>query len=247
MENRRIQPMNIRTIKSAVEGARQYVQDEKITISRTTITTAQYRGRWPEEYNSFVGSETRGNRYKDPDRFFRVMHAKPQWYSRKFIFRPVSDVARILRDASLYANEIIHQQAAKFTSPQSTGHYSRSFRLLVDGTLATESSLNNLSNNSVVSFINTAEYGAWLEAYSLYYRASIGGVLYYAGQKVRAKYPEIGVRFIYQQAVNTPGVSHKYAMPVLKLGSRENVIDKLSKPGKNIRRERRSRRRRDRA
>ena len=83
-----VQPLNIRTIKSAVEGSRQYVQDEKIQIARRTITRFQYADRWPDDYNSFVTSEKSGNLYKDPSKFFRVMHYKPQWYARKFIFRP---------------------------------------------------------------------------------------------------------------------------------------------------------------
>lgn len=232
--------MNIRTIKSAVKGARQYVQDEKIRISRTTIATQQYADRWPDEYLSYVTSERRNNQYKDPAKFFRVMHSKPELYAKRFIFRPIIDTSGVIRKAAIEALAIAVRQANMFNVI--SGRYVSSFKMYIDGSLATIGDLDSLNSDSIVQIYNTAPYASTLEANSLLYRASIGGVLYFAANKIRSAYPQLGVRFVYTQARYLPGVNHYYAVPVLTIGSRANVIDKISAPGKNARRRRRIRR-----
>ena len=240
MAQTRIQPLNIRTIKSAVAGAQQYVQDEKIKISRTTITKMQYADRWPEEYYSYVTSERRGNQYKDPAKFFRVMHSKPELYTKRFIFRPIIDTSGVIRKAAIEALAIAVRQANMFNVI--SGRFVSSFKMYVDGRLATVSDLDNLNSDSIVQIYNTAPYASTLEANAYRYRASIGGIVYYAAQKIKAAYPELGVRFLFTQANYLPDVNHIYATPVLTIGSRANVIDKVSAPGKRARRRRRDRR-----
>ena len=235
-----VQPLNIRTIKSAVKGATQYVQDEKIQISRRTITRFQYADRWPEEYNSFVTSETRKNQYKDPERFFVIMHRHPEWYARKFIFRPLFDTGKVIKEATLYANKIIHQQSQTYGVV--SGFYGSSFDILVNRVKLTSiNQLDDLNGDSVVTFLNTAPYASTVESNALNI-ARIGGVIFYAAQLVRKKYPQLGVRFVFAQAQYVQGANHKYQVPTLSIGSRANVIDKLSRPGKNRRKRNRRRR-----
>lgn len=240
MVSQMVQPLNIRTIKSAVQGARQYVQDEKIQISRRTITKFQYGDRWPDKYNSFVTSETRRNRYKDPDKFFAVMHSKPQWYARKFIFRPIDDYAsKLIRQATIDAYNLIIRKAQAYGTI--TGHYSASFQIRLDGALLSNiTQLDVLNNDSVTQILNTAEYAGTSEKNALYF-SGIGGIIYYAANMIKRNYPQLGVRYVYNRSA-TVGVRHKYDVPVLTIGSRENVIDKIKKPGRNHRRRDRIRR-----
>ena len=235
-----IQPLNIRTVKTAVKGATRYVQDEKIQISRRTITRFQYGDRWPDDYNSFVTSETRNNQYKDPDKFFVTMHRHPEWYARKFIFRPLFDTGKVIKEATLYANRIIQKQSQAYGVL--TGFYGSSFDILVNRVKMTSlAQLDELNGDSVVTFLNTAPYASTVESNALNI-AKIGGVLFYAAQLVRKKYPQLGVRFVFAQAQYVQGANHIYQVPTLSIGSRANVIDKLSRPGKNRRRRSRLRR-----
>ncbi len=242
----RIQPLNIRTVHSAVEGAKQYVQDEKIQIARRTITQFQYLNRWPDEYYSYVGSERRSNRYKDPEKFFRVMQYKPDFYSRRFIFRPIVDVSGQLRDAAKYANQITLQQAAMFNVVK--GLYLSSFKMTVNGTLADENKLKNLTEESVIQIYNTAPYAAKLETIA-FYRAAMGGVLYFAANKVKEAYPFLGVSFSFKNPGDVSGsyvlprkdgTPAYYAIPILTIGSRKTVIDTMKKPGYRVRRAQRA-------
>ena len=240
MAQTRVQPLNIRTIKTAAMGAQQYVQDEKIQISRRTITKLQYSERWPDKYLSYVTSERKRNQYKDPDKFFRVMHSKPELYTKRFIFRPILDVSGVIRKAAIEALAIAVRQANMLNVI--SGRYISSFKMYVDGNLATSNSLDTLNNNSVVQIYNTVPYASTLEANTFLYRASIGGIIYYAAQKIRSAYPELGVRFVFTQSQYLADVNHNYATPVLSIGSKNNVVDGLTKPGKNARRRRRIRR-----
>ena len=234
-----IQPLNQRTVKTAVKGATRYVQDEKIQISRRTITRFQYGDRWPDDYNSFVTSETRNNQYKDPDKFFVTMHRHPEWYARKFIFRQLYDSGDVIKEAVLYANKIIHQQSQAYGVI--TGFYGSSFDILVNRVKLTSiSQLDDLNNDSVVTFLNTAPYASTVESNALNI-ARIGGVLYYAAQMVLRKYKELGVRFVFAEAQYVQGANHHYQVPTLSIGSRANIVDKISKPGKARRGRTRSR------
>ena len=228
-----------REFRGALEGAIQFVQDEKIRISRETIKTLQSQGRWPEEYNSYVISERRKNRYKDPDTFFRQMHKNPQFYNRRFIFRPVVDVSLKLKEATAYASAIVARQANLFT--KRTGLYLSSFKITVDGSLATDESLNTLTDDSVVEIFSNAPYAGYLEAHS-FYNPKAGGVLYYAASRVKEKYRDIGVSFSYRRSAEVDLAYDKYMVPVIRMGSRRNVIDTMKKPGYRIRRRAREKR-----
>jgi hypothetical protein len=238
VENLKLKPFNIQNIKGAVRNVTQFVQDDKIEISRKTITKFQYAGSWPDKYNSFVTSETRRNKYENPSRFFITMKKHPEWYAKKFIFRPIRDTSKVIRDAVLYANRIMHEQSRLYGVV--SGFYGSSFDIAVDGkTVNSMAQLNELDGESVVRFVNTAPYASTVEKNALYY-TKIGGVIFHAAQLVLRKYPELGVRFVFAPAEYISGANHPYQVPTLTIGSRENVTDKLSKPGKNQRSRRRA-------
>jgi hypothetical protein len=227
-------------------GARQYVQDEKIQIARRTITKMQYLEKWPDEYSSYITRETRNNRYKDPERFFRVMHYKPEWYARRFIFRPIVDVAGQLKEAARFAMKTAVLQAGMFRVVK--GLYLSSFKMTVNGDLVDENNLNNLTEDSVIQIYNTAPYAAKLESIA-FYRAKMRGVLYFAAMKLKKKYPYLGISFSYKNPGDIygsysttlkSGKTAYYAVPVLTIGSRKNVIDTFKKPGYRVRRAKRA-------
>jgi hypothetical protein len=237
------QPLNIRTVQTAVRGAAQFIQDEKIRISRNTIAQEQSAGRWPELYNSFVTSETKNNQYKDPEKFFRVMHFQPKLYARKFIFRPVGESARI-KEAVIYALGIIDQKTREYIAAPnvsgkpsvSTGAYGASFKLMNNyKKIMDVSELDNLDGRSQIQIANVAPYASTIERNALYYAKTVG-VIYYAAQMVQKKYPELGVRFTFPKAATIPGALAKYQTPMLTIGSRAVVVDKITMPGKNYRR-----------
>ena len=227
---------------SGVLGARQYVQNEKIQIAQRTITSFQYQERWPEKYNSFVASETKNNLYKESDKFFRVMRSKPEWYARKFIFRPLdAQAAKYIKDATILAHRIVIQQLQAYinapnvsgTPNTTSGFYASMIRMAInDVPIQNVSELDNLNSNSVVSITDVAEYATRTESNALYF-AGVGGVFYYAAQYVAKKFPMLSFRFSFVRAGNKilgrsagPGSS----FPVLLIGTRENVIFKLQKP-----------------
>ena len=243
-----VQPLNIRTIQSATKGAAQYVQDEKIQISRRTITKFQYSDRWPEDYVSYIGRVSQQNRYDDPDTFFRVMHNKPEMYSKDFIFEPIRDTTGQLAEATRLANSIVDQKAAEYVrQPDSvvTGHYQSRFTFRLDGELIKSyDQFDNADSDSRVYIYNTAIYAGTIEKNALYY-TKIGGVLFYAANLIRKAYPDLGVSFTYWKASRVPGTyTNVYDVPMLVIGSKGVVTPEIKRPGRNHRSTRRRIRRR---
>lgn len=225
-------PLNQRTIAASVWGARQYVQDEKIQISRRTITKFQYQGRWADEYSSFVTSETKRNLYKDPDKFFRVMHSKPEWYAKKFIYRqPDRSVGKYIKAATLAANKLIYDQLRVYiaapnvsgTPNISTGAYLTNMLISLNGApIRSVAQLDSLDSDSVVDITNWSEYAGRAESVSFHY-AKVGGIFYYAARMVRKKYPMLNFRFTFVRTATG-------ARPRLVIGTKQTVNAKLQKP-----------------
>jgi hypothetical protein len=242
-----VQPLNIRTIKSAVKGSAQFVQDEKIRISRVSITKFQYQGRWPDEYLSYVGRIGSQSRFKDPDNFFRAMHHKPNLYAKDFIFQPVRDIGGQLAEATRLVNSIVDKQARMYVNqPDSvvTGHYQSRFQFRLDGSLIRNySQFDNADNDSRVYIYNTALYAGTIEKNALFY-TKIGGVLFHAAKVISKAYPDLGVSFRYWKAGRVPGTTSNYDVPMITLGSKTNVTDDIKRPGTNHRRTSRRRNRR---
>ena len=248
-------PLNIRTVKASFENMRQFVQDTKIEESRVRITKFQYGGRWPDEYNSWVTSETNGNLYKDPDRFFRVMHAKPDLFMRKFIFKPIgAGNGQAIRDAAIYAMRIFRMQTKRYIrapnvsgSPNvSTGLYEKQLNLMLNGKLLQSTGqLDALDDNDIVALANVSEYATASERNALYH-AKVGGILFFAAQKVKKKYPQLSVRFTFIRNSNPifAGTGGYFSTaPVLQIGTHQSVSPKIQRPRKDTYNKRTGRRR----
>lgn len=239
------QPLNIVTVKAATKGAQQYVQDEKIRISRVTITKFQYGDRWPDEdYLSYVGTLSKKNEYKDPERFFWYMHKSPQLYARRFTFLPESDVdERFMREAILYAWNIIYQKSLYF---RVTGRYEDAFRFIArKGATTTKttqiSKLPDAPPGTSYEIINTIAYASRLETLALY-GFQQQGIMWYAAKKTQKKYPTLTVSFDFARPENY-GVSHlpnDYMIPRIRIGRRQDVSPKMKRPGNRYNRRRRS-------
>lgn len=250
-----VQPLNQRTIHAAVNGARRYVQEEKVQIARRVITREQYRGRWPDKYFSYRRRETRNNLYKDPEVFFRVQAAKPEWYADKWIFRPLDEgAAKFIRQAAIEAHRLIIEQLQKYISAPnvsgtpniSTGHYASMIRIRKNNAdLATLAQLDNLTGEDVVYLSGLAEYATRAESNAFHF-ARVGGIFYFAAQFLRRKYPMLNFRFSFVRSGNavlgaprSPGSSH----PVLAIGTTQTVTPKLQRPRKETYNHRTGRRR----
>lgn len=234
--------LNIRTIQSAVTGIAQHIQDSKITLSRDTIRKMRSAGRWPDEHLSYVASETARNEFKDPARFYRVMSGRPQWYARRFIFRPKVDSSHRIREATIAAHRIVIKQARQYG--YQTGHYASSFTVMLNRVpLANLSQLDSLTADDTTQIVNIAAYAAAVEKNALYF-SRIGGVLYYAAKRIQKLYPELAVRYVYNKAESIPGTYSKYDVPTLTIGVPGKVRPKLTRPG--LKHRRRDRRRRSR-
>ena len=244
-------PLTQASVTGNTERITQFIQDYKIQVSNGTIRGFQNTGLWPEEYNSFVGSETRNNLNKDPKRFSEFMHSKPEWYGRKFIYRPVVDSSKQMLDALGLALELSLNQLRKYIAAPniskqyrpSTGYSAASFRMMRNNKIVTtRKDLDGITSSDTVQLVNTAFYASASERNAVYY-AKVGGIMYYAAQQVKKSYPDLGVRFIFRKGENVPGATTHYKVPTITIGTRATVVDKIVKPGQKYRSRQRTKKR----
>jgi hypothetical protein len=230
----------------------QFIQDQKILLSSKNIVEAKGKRKWPEgdDYLSWVGKETNRNLFKDPKKFFRFMHERPQLFNKRFIFRPIGSQGQRIREATIAAMKISRRQTQKYIaapnvsgSPNiTTGAYLKQFKLSVNNKLLTDpSQLDNLASTDIVRYYNTAVYAGRAETIALYYAQTIG-ILYYTAQVIKKKYPELSIRFHYVKAEFVPGATSFENIPMIVIGARGRVEPRITKPGKAHRRRDRIRR-----
>ena len=212
----------------------QFVQDSKIQISIGEITALQHQGRWPEEYKSYVKKEQPSNEFKDPAKFFRIMHYKPKLFLKKFLYRSERDLSRNIRLATYWAFELILRQASKYG--KQSGFYGASFVIAKDGVpIVSRAELRDITPETRMTIYNTAPYAGTVEKNALYF-AAIGGVIYYAASQVKKRHPELGISFGFPRAESVNGAYSKYNVPTLTIGQKSRVRGRLKTPGKNYRR-----------
>jgi hypothetical protein len=225
------------TVKIAATGAAQYVQDEKIRISKDAIKHLQRIGSWPQEYLSYVNKESKATEFTDPNMFFTVMHARPKDWSKRFIFYPLVDASDQIKEATLMAFRLTIDQARNFKSR--SGLYGSSFIINLDGAMLSDvSQLDNLNARSRIQILNRAPYAGALEANAVNV-AKFGGVLYFAAKKVQKAFPRLGVSFSYFTPTSVRGAVHKYNVPVIEIGNKGVVRNKLKRPVGKATRDRR--------
>lgn len=229
--------LTVQEVRRSVSAIAQHIQDEKIRLSRHRIGQFQARGQWPAEYVSYSGPVGR-NSFKDPDVFFRTMRGRPHKYRQRFVFLPARDPeARQLQHAADMALDIVSTQSQKYGVQ--SGMYGRSFRMYMrEGNnrkhITSIAQLDKATPRTIFEITNPVAYASTVEANALY-RAKIGGVLYYAAKRLQRAFPGLGVRYVYHKSEEF-GFGHKYDVPVLSIGSRKVVQDRLRRPGVNARR-----------
>lgn len=231
-----VKPLNISTIRATATNAAAAIQRRKIEVARTVIAKQQYAGRWPEEYVSYSGPVGR-NPFKNPVTFFGVMAHRSKDYAKRFTFLPISESAMLqLAEAAQYLYDIMTSQSWKYGID--TGLYSRSFLMYVRSAsgrrqVTSFGDLDQLSEEAVFEATNAVSYASTIESNALNI-AKIGGVLYFAAKQVQKRFPELGVNFGYRKAEEY-GFGHKYDTPVVTIGSRKVVRDRLVRPGRRHR------------
>jgi hypothetical protein len=225
-----------------------FIQDYKIVISRSTLGRLFRQGRWPAEFYSYHTSKTRANLYRDPDRFFKYMHKLPRLYDKRFLFESLVDASAKIAPAAEFALSIVNQKINEYIQAPNvtkrwvgrspTGWYKDNFAVLVDGVRATSvRQLDNVAAGSTVSIVNTAHYAARTEAIAYYYhQSSVRGIMYYAAQRVRRRYKDLGVRYVYTPPEYVEGAYHpRYPVPTITIGNRADVQTTIRRPGRRSR------------
>lgn len=248
---RQIKPLNVRQQSGAVENIQTWIQEQKVEISRVNLTKLQYRGRWPDEYDAFHTSLQKRNRYKDPAKFFRVMPKQPKLYAKKFIYTNTDDnigivMARAISDA---LSEALRQSRRYVMAPnvsgsanRRTGFYDANFKIGIGrgNVIASATQLQNLQKTDTVFLANVAEYAGSSEVNALFY-ANVGGILYYAAQRIKKKYKNLAVSFKYEPAGSIQGAYANKQIPVLRIAAKGVIDATIKTPGKNYRRRERRR------
>lgn len=221
-------PLSAKNVIETSVNLTRFVQNAKIDLSRTAITKFQYGNRWPDEYLSFVG---RGNNTQsgtdNPEAFFGRMSRRPDLYKLPFRFLPIIPLNyELIREAALFARSIVEQQAKPF---RDTGAYQAAMRYVgFDDPQGT-----------FYEIYNPIIYGGALEAIATHYGRR-QGILYYAAQRTKRKYPDVAVNFGYVSA-SEAGLPHKYDYPSLTIADRTQLIDNIVRPGRRLKKRKRSR------
>jgi hypothetical protein len=231
------------------------IQAVKISASKTEIGKLQAANRFPpnKDITSYVISTHPRNKFNDINRFYDVMSKGAKWWDKKFIYvAPQGSNNERIAEAAVMAKAITETKTLAYpqnyssSGPRrtaSTGHLSRSIRTWVNGTETTTpaSSIQNSSGVALFELVNTAEYGSTAEARAVYVTRQ-NGLIFYAANRVQRKFPELGIMFRFAKAADF-GLPHIYNVPVLTIGSPEQVNGPWVRPGGNIRKERKRNRR----
>ena len=223
-----------------------YVQVRKVNASKITINNFQVRNEFAlnDQITSYVTSTHQSNRYENIDRFYRVMNKSPKyWNKRFFYYGPRGGSNERILAAALMAIEIAEQKTLAYPRISSTGHLLDSIRTYVNGPYTETPALDirRSKGSALFELVNIAEYGSTAEARAVYVTRQ-QGLLFYAANRVQRRFPELGIMFRYAKA-EAFGLPHVYNVPVLTIGSIDDVSGPWVRPGENIRRRKRERRR----
>lgn len=238
--------LNSRSIEKTINNIRLEIQDEKVFLARQNLKDVIRQGRFSKEYRSYVGGIVDRNAYDEPDKFFRVMLKSPQKAFLPFTFYPTGVFNRErLFQALKDAVNIFEYQTSRFigatrAGSRLTGNYQRSLIITklqdnVRDVLTSPEQVLSESGAFILQIFNVAEYASTLEKNAVYF-ARVGGILFFAAEQLKAKYPDLGIRFTYYKGANlTAGISHVMMVPVLTIGDKRFVKARIKKPGRNYR------------
>lgn len=210
------------------------LQEEKLKYSTDAIKWMRSEGHFPEEDEGIISFHTsthRDKRYDDISRFYSYMAKSPKLWNKRFIFVAKTNERENIMAASEMAIEI-----AALRVPVDKGNLLASLRYYVDGYLESDPvrKMEQTEGNPIFAMRLSAEYASSVEARSYFgigkAEAYKGGILYYAAQRVARKFPSLAVIFNYEK-----GLGHQYDIPVIHIGSKDDVQGRFSKPGRRQR------------
>lgn len=230
------------------------VQDMKLYAGDQSIDYLQNKDLMPDksEIVSFHTSTSRNNAYPDYFKFRRVMRASPKLFSKRFIYvgtHPSKSHNEAVAAASRMAWQLVRERTAmypKSTAPDSkhtpTLNLYNSIRSFVNGSMVTNTrssirdAIMESEGDAIYEISNIAPYASTSEARSYYHR--VGGIIWYAANRVQRKFPQLGVFYGFAPAggaLKNASYGHKYNLPVLRIGTKEQASGPWSKPGQNHR------------
>ena len=223
------------------------IQKEKVRAGGDLVRRAQDDGNLPKDTKELIAAHTslhRNNIYRDYDRFQTYMVKSPKLWKKRFYYasKTVGSVEQIV-DAATMAVDIVARRTLDYPDydgpvDKRAGHpgfLMRSITMMVNGEVTTspENQLRRDGAGSVFELTNTAPYASTAEARS--YLMRNGGIIFYAANRVQRAFPQLGVLFTYSGSVGI-STGHKYAIPLLVIGPRDQVDGKWATPGDTGRR-----------
>jgi hypothetical protein len=241
------QELTLKAVKVIGNDMLRAIQRSKVNASKVTITQLQNTGQLPpnKDITSYVTS-TKGarNRFDNIGNFYKVMEQSPKLWSKRFIYVPKqTESNERIAEAAAMAIKLVQSKTQAYPRIETTGHLLGSIRTYVNGlpVNAPVTQLRNSAETPLFELTNTAEYGSTAEARAVYVTHQ-NGLLFYAANRVQTKFPELGIMFRYGRAEDF-GLPHVYNVPVLTIGSTEDVSGPWVRPGENMRRRKKQRRR----
>jgi hypothetical protein len=239
------QELTLKAVKVIGNDMLRAIQTAKVNASKDYITDLQNKKELPlnKDITSYVTS-TKGarNRFDNIDNFYKLMERSPRLWDKRFIYVPKrTESNERIAEAAALAMHLAHRNTVAYGKV--SGKLEGSITSYVNGFRADNPipAIINSSDTPLFELTNTAEYGSTAEARAVYVTRQ-NGLLFYAANRVQTKFPELGIMFRYGRAEDF-GLPHVYNVPVLTIGSTEDVSGPWVRPGENIRRRRKQRRR----
>jgi hypothetical protein len=224
------------------------VQIAKVRDSKITISKLQQAGQFApnKDITSYVTSKHQGNKYNDINKFYKTMLDGPKWWNKRFFFvGPMAgeNLNQRISEAAAMAIDIARRQTLSYPSnyssagpreTASTGHLLASIRTYVNGipVNAAPRQIRNSTGTALFEMTNIAEYGSTAEARAVYVTRQ-NGLIFYAANRVQTQFPDLGIMFRFVEA-DTFMLPHVYNVPVLTIGSPDQVSGPWVRPGGNI-------------
>jgi hypothetical protein len=239
------QELTLKAVKVIGNDMLRAIQTAKVNASKDTITQLQNTEQLPpnKDITSYVTS-TKGarNRFDNIDNFYKVMEQSPRLWNKRFIYVPKqTESNERIAEAAALAMQLAHRNTIAYG--RVSGRLEGGLTTYVNGFRSDNPipAINNSSDTPLFELTNTVEYGSTAEARAIYVTQQ-NGLIFYAANRVQTKFPELGIMFRFGKAEEF-GLPHVYNVPVLTIGSTEDVSGPWVRPGGNIRKRRKQRRR----
>lgn len=235
------QMLDRNALKRINNDIRGHIQREKVFASKGAISKLQNKDKFPpnKDIVSYVTSLNPKNRYNSVTRFWAQMSISPKYWDKKFIHINAGQTAdnKQISEAARMAVNLVYTQTLKYPRYDSR-YYVPTYRLssnlqsYVNGSITQNAvrSIEQSDGPAVFQITNLADYASSAEAHAMFYY-KMGGIIFWAAQKVQRKYPGLGVLFNYSRPEEF-GASHKYDLPVLTIGPKDLVGTRWSRPGR---------------